>query len=89
MATSFISILTDLFLIAIGMWILVLAVSSAFFACLSIYKILTKKNRYEITVNEKSFKTSRFKKKMNGSIEFTADDGTIIRASEYEIKKLN
>lgn len=47
------------------------------------------KNCYEITVNEKSFKTSRFKKKMNGSIEFTANDGTVIRASEYEIKKLN
>ena len=63
MATSFNSILTDLFLIAIGMGILVLAVSSAFFAYLSIYKILSKKNCYEITVNEKSFKTSRFKKK--------------------------
>ena len=39
--------------------------------------------------NEKSFKTSDFKTKSDGSIEFTADDGTIIRASEYEIKKLN
>lgn len=47
------------------------------------------KNCYEITVNEKSFKTSDFKTKSDGSIEFTADDGTIIRASEYEIKKLN
>lgn len=44
---------------------------------------------YEITVNEKSFKTSDFKTKSDGSIEFTADDGTIIRASEYEIRKLN
>lgn len=43
MATSSSSILIDLFLIVIGMWILVLAVSSAFFACQSIYKILTKK----------------------------------------------
>lgn len=47
------------------------------------------KNCYEITVNEKSFKTSDFKTKSDGSIEFTANDGTIIRASEYEIKKLN
>lgn len=47
------------------------------------------KNCYEITVNEKSFKTSDFKTKSDGSIEFTADDGTIIRASEYEIRKLN
>lgn len=47
------------------------------------------KNCYEISVNEKSFKTSDFKTKSDGSIEFTADDGTIIRASEYEIKKLN
>lgn len=39
--------------------------------------------------DEKSFKTSDFKTKSDGSIEFTADDGTIIRASEYEIKKLN
>ncbi len=45
--------------------------------------------QYEITVNEKSFKTSNFKTKMDGSIEFTTDDGTTIRASEYEIKKLN
>ena len=44
---------------------------------------------YEITVNEKTFKTSGFKTKADGSIEFTADDGTIIRASEYEIRKLN
>ena len=47
------------------------------------------KNCYEITVNEKSFKTSDFKTKSDGSIEFTADDGTIIRASDYEIRKLN
>lgn len=47
------------------------------------------KNCYEITVNEKSFKTSDFKTKLDGSIEFTANDGTVIRASEYEIKKLN
>lgn len=45
--------------------------------------------QYEITVNEKSFKTSDFKTKSDGSIEFTANDGTVIRASEYEIKKLN
>lgn len=45
--------------------------------------------QYEITVNEKSFKTSDYNTKWNGSIEFTADDGTIIRASEYEIRKLN
>ena len=47
------------------------------------------KNCYEITVNEKSFKASGFKTKTDGSIEFTADDGTIIRASEYEIRKLS
>lgn len=47
------------------------------------------KNCYEITVNEKSFKTSDFKTKSDGSIEFTADDGTIIRDSDYEIRKLN
>lgn len=45
--------------------------------------------QYEITVNEKSFKTSDFKTKTDGSIEFTADDGTIIRASDYEIRKLS
>ncbi|WP_296665327.1 hypothetical protein [Treponema sp. UBA753] len=45
--------------------------------------------KYEITVNEKSFKASGFKTKTDGSIEFTADDGTIIRASEYEIRKLS
>ena len=45
--------------------------------------------QYEITVNEKSFKTSDFKTKSDGSIVFTADDGTIIRASDYEIRKLN
>lgn len=44
---------------------------------------------YEITVNEKSFKTSDFKTKEDGSIEFTADDGTTIRASDYEIRNLN
>lgn len=44
---------------------------------------------YEITVNEKSFKTSDFKTKEDGSIEFTAEDGTIIHASTYEIRKLN
>ena len=68
------------------------AVPSALFASLSIYhRSLNsdEKKCYEITVNEKSFKTSDFKTKLNGSIEFTADDGTIIRASEYEIKKLN
>ena len=47
------------------------------------------KNCYEITVNENIFKTSDFKTKSDGSIEFTADDGTIIRASDYEIRKLN
>lgn len=65
----------------------------AFFAGRSIYSPSNsdEKNCYEITVNEKSFKTSRFKTNMNGSIEFTADDGTaiVIRASEYEIRKLN
>ncbi len=45
--------------------------------------------QYEITVNEKTFKTSDIKTKLDGSIEFTADDGTIIRASEYEIRKLS
>ena len=44
---------------------------------------------YEITVNEKTFKASDFKTKEDGSIEFTADDGTIIRASTYKIRKLN
>ena len=44
---------------------------------------------YEITVNEKSFKTSDFKTKEDGSIEFTADNGTTIRASDYEIRNLN
>ena len=47
------------------------------------------KNCYEITVNEKSFQTSSFKTKSDGSIMFTLDDGTIIRASDYEIRKLN
>ena len=63
----------------------------AFFAGRSIYSSSNsdEKNCYEITVNEKSFKTSGFKTKADGSIEFTADDGTIIRASEYEIRKLN
>lgn len=67
------------------------AVPTALFACLSIYHPLNsdEKNCYEITVNEKSFKTSDFKTKSNGSIMFTSDDGTIIRASEYEIRKLN
>lgn len=45
--------------------------------------------QYKITVNEKSFKTSGFKTKADGSIEFTADDGTMIRASDYEIRKLS
>lgn len=69
---------------------IVFAVPSAFFAALSIYSPSNsdEKNSYEITVNEKSFKTSDFKTKKDGSIEFTADDGTIIRASEYEIRKL-
>jgi len=54
------------------------------------YKPLKSSSRqYEITVNENSFKTSDFKTKSDGSIEFTADDGTIIRASDYEIRKLN
>lgn len=44
---------------------------------------------YEITVNEKTFKISDFKTKVDGSIEFTADDGTIIHASTYELRKLN
>lgn len=44
---------------------------------------------YEITVNEKSFKISDFKTKVDGSIEFTTDDGTTIHASNYEIRKLD
>lgn len=44
---------------------------------------------YEITINEKTFKISDFKTKLDGSIEFTAEDGTIIHASTYEIRKLN
>ena len=44
---------------------------------------------YEITVNEKTFKISDFKTKLDGSIEFTAEDGTKIHASTYEIRKLN
>ena len=72
--------------------VIVLAVSTAlaFIAVRSYSQSNSdEKNCYEITVNEKSFKTSDFKTKSDGSIEFTADDGTIIRASEYEIKKLN
>ena len=70
--------------------VIVLAVSTAlaFIAVRSYSQSNSdEKNCYEITVNEKSFKTSDFKTKSDGSIEFTADDGTIIRASEYEIKK--
>ena len=57
--------------------------------CILIHVIFSGFDSYEITVNEKSFKTSDFKTKSDGSIEFTADDGTIIRASDYEIRKLN
>ena len=72
--------------------VIVLAVSTAlaFIAVRSYSQSNSdEKNCYEITVNEKSFKTSDFKTKLDGSIEFTANDGTVIRASEYEIKKLN
>ena len=72
--------------------VIVLAVSTAlaFIAVRSYSQSNSdEKNCYEITVNEKSFKTSDFKTKSDGSIEFTADDGTIIRASDYEIRKLN
>lgn len=44
---------------------------------------------YEITINEKTFKISDFKTKVDGSIEFTAEDGTIIHASTYELRKIN
>lgn len=67
-----------------------------YFAVFRIIDMKSEKNheatsscQYEITVNEKSFQTSDFKTKTDGSIEFTADDGTVIRASEYEIRKLN
>ena len=61
------------------------------FGSIRFYELFTDLSscQYEITLNEKSFKTSNFKINMNGSIEFTADDGTVIHASEYEIKKLN
>ena len=64
----------------------------SFFECRDIY---ASKNTpetsasYEITINEKTFKISDFKTKVDGSIEFTADDGTIIHASTYELRKIN
>lgn len=70
-----------------------IAFAMLFCPFLLLYKYSNKnsdeKKCYEITVNEKSFKASGFKTKTDGSIEFTADDGTIIRASDYEIRKLS